>query len=190
MPNNIKLSGHRPTLFSITLKPFLALVFILMVSLGVKAENLVAVTTEDVNALPSDVTVAKIWTYQQNLVAVDSRDNIWIFDQTTDTWDKKEIPFRGIVKGAAISADSTYLLMADPSTGWINRVESFRASEQPQRYSMPMLPEPLKFAAASILDDQLFIVGSSAQGPSKMLALDLSSDNAEWQNYISHCSNR
>jgi SSS family solute:Na+ symporter len=183
MPNNSNVSDHRTTLFSITLKPFLALFFIAIVSLDAKAENLVAVTTEHVKPLPSDVAVTKIWTYQQNLVAVDSSDNIWSFDQTTDNWDKKEISFRDIVKGAAINADNTYLLMSDPSTGLINRVESFGFSDQPQRYSMPMLPEPLKSAAASILDETLFIAGMSAQGTSQMLALDLSVDNPVWKNH-------
>ncbi|WP_339720992.1 sodium:solute symporter [uncultured Paraglaciecola sp.] len=183
MPNKSEVSGLRFALFSRTLKPFLTLVFMLMVSLGVKAENLVAVTIEHVKPLPSDVAIAKIWTYQQNLVAVDSSGSIWSFDQTTDKWDNTEIFLRGLVKGTAISENSTYLLMADPSTGWINRVEPFRSSDHPQSYSIPILPEPFKFAAASILDEKLFVVGTSAEGSSKMLALDLSSDNAEWQNY-------
>jgi SSS family transporter len=154
-------------------------------SFGVQAENLVSIATGQVKSLPTGVTVTKVWTYQQSLVAKGEDNNLWIYDQTTDKWAQQKSSIQGTVKGSISNADSTFLLVSDHDSHLISRVEAFSLSTQDQPFTSPIFPESFKSAVGSILNNQLFIIGVTEKGTSNMLALNLNSteDNPTWESH-------
>ncbi|WP_416306788.1 sodium:solute symporter [Neptunicella sp. SCSIO 80796] len=168
--------------FSFIYTGLIALLVLVMMSMGAEAESLVSVKTDRVKGLPSDVAISAIWPYQEQLVAL-GQDNLWVFDQVANSWQKNDFVLQGAVSSVVYNKDNTYLLMADNADGFINKVASFTLTDQSLARDIPTLPQPLQSAAGAVLDEHLFIVGTSIKGIPLMYGLDLSVHDLSWETY-------
>jgi len=171
--------SHR--LFVILFKGLFVLIcFLVIPSYGAKAESLISVKKEQVKYLPDGIKVSRVWVYKDSLVALGDND-LWVLNQTKGEWSKRSLGFQGSIKSVITCEEDTYLITADRATDLINKVEPFVLSEEFKHKKIPRLPEPLKSAAGSVLNNQLFILGVTPKGFPRMFSLDLLADNYVWE---------
>lgn len=147
-----------------------------------RADNLVALHTETLPALPAEAADAgarpvRLVALGERLLALDGGTG-WLLDTDRADWQRPSgwrVP-TAIAASAATGAGEAILLAGDGAPPQRLALDGAQLRSE----ALPALPQPLAAAHAAVLGDKLYVAGSGADGRLQLLALDLKARGAGW----------
>lgn len=152
-------------------------------SLAAQAESLVSVTTSQLPPLPESDRISRVLVIDEQAIAL-GESAAWRLDDAEQQWQRLEGRPSGSVSAVAYDGQRTFLLLVDAVDPVdVKVVELSLSSGGLQSEALPPLPESLLSSNAAVLEGQLFIAGTTADGEGRLFAIDLLRTDETWQRY-------
>lgn len=164
-----------------------ALIFLLLLTAAMlaKADSLVSVSTDSLLQLPVADPVSRVFVVENRPVAL-GVEATWLLDESEQTWERVSWRPQAQVLGVAGDGAQAFLLLGSENDVLVSRVEMVSLSTGTLQSSvLPLLPVPLVSAEGALLQEQLFIIGTTAGGAQQLLSINPLSEQRTW---ISHAA--
>ncbi len=159
------------------IRPLLSwLIWLLLGSGLLGAENLVSVATRTLPAPAEAATVAGLGGLEQAYAV--SASGVWQLDEAAGTWRKlRDLPDGTVGRGMISSARRLWALLGPTGADTIDRLVEIGGSPAA---ALPALPHPLHTAHGAVQGSSLFVAGTDKSGTTQGWSIDLSLPHPRW----------
>lgn len=163
-------------------RPLIALL-LLLATFSVHAESLVSVLSTPIAHLSESDSVSRILIIDKRPVAIGAR-YIWVLDNNEQQWTRAEGQPGGNILGVIGDGRRAFLLLNSEHDIAVTRVKSVSLQlDQPVLTELPPLPARLASAQGALLEDRLFVAGTTLDGSPQLFEIDTMADQPHWMSH-------
>ena len=162
---------------------WIALVLLLLMVGGARAENLVSIRTGTIAPLTTASLEHRVLVIDGQLVVL-GEGVAWKFDATKKQWGQLDSPIAGHVLATAADGSQAFVLLGSSRDGPLERIErvTIDAGKLANK-ALPPLPTALTTARAAVLQGTLYVAGASVRGEPTLLAFDFAAIAPKWKSH-------
>ena len=158
----------------------LTTLLVLLATAPIHAESLVSVLSTPIVDLSEDDSVSRIIVIDERPVAIGAKYT-WVLDEDEQQWVRADERPGGNILGVVGDGRRAFLLLNSEHDIAATRVA--RVSLQMDRAvltELPQLPARLAAAQGALLEDRLFVAGTTLDGASRLFEIDTTAEQAQW----------
>lgn len=160
---------------------FLTCALLGLAGLPARADNLVALHTQALPALPAGVQPTRVLPLGERLLALDG-NSAWLLGADRAAWSQTGwLPPAGILAGTGGEQDAILLVQGATRDAPAIPLRINAEGQDVRSEPLPALPQALAAPQAALGPERLYVAGKDAQGLLRLFVLDLKLRGAPWK---------